>query len=143
MKKMEFMRKAAAVIEDFFKELYVKATFTNQEISLKTQQGTFTLKDQGSSIKFFVYKTGEISYNARAPLGKSTEFGVYYQYNAEDDHKEILKKLANDLNCLKPYLSAMFTIVSFGGDPFLSMNFECGKEFSCGIDLYEDEEVLF
>lgn len=140
MKKMEFMRNAAAVIEDFFKELYVKVDYTTQEISLKLQQGTFTLKDNGSTIKFFVYKTGEISYNTRVPFGKSTDFGVYYQYNADDNHEEVLKKLAKDLGCLKPYLPIMFTIASFGGDPFKQVTFEYGKAFSSNIALDEDEE---
>lgn len=133
MKKMEFMRCAAKELIDFFSELYLENVYTNQVLNLKTQQGSFTLKQSGGFMSFYVYKTGTISYNCRSFVGTKGEYHEYYVYHAEDDHEKVLLKFRNDLRKLKPYLDDFFLWASFEGDAWQLVSFQYENEFATAL----------
>lgn len=143
MKKMEFMREAAKVLMDFFSELYVEKTCTLQTISLKTQQGSFKLRNAGT-LGFYLYMTGSITYNTSSVFKEKTEYHDYYVYDADDDHQKVLEKFAQDLRTLKDYFEDVFLYASDADDPFAFTVFEYEKPFSTtlrknGDDVEEDE----
>lgn len=142
MKKMEFMRAAAKVLMDFFAELYVEQSCTLQTISLKTQQGSFKLRNAGT-LAFYVYKTGTVSYNTASVFKDKTEYHEYYVYNPDDDHNKVLEKFAQDLRKLADYFNAIFLWASDSDDPFRVTVFRYDEPFSTqfnknGSDYEED-----
>lgn len=144
MKKMEFMREAANVLMAFFSELYVEKECPLQTISLKTQQGSFKLRNSGT-LAFYLYKTGSISYNTASVFKERTEYHSYYVFDERDDHREVLKKFAQDLRTLKEYFEDIFMYASDADDPFAHTVFEYWKPFSStlckkGEFSEEDEE---
>lgn len=143
MKKMEFMRCAAKELMDFFSELFVENVYNNQVLNLKSHQGSFTLKNGGGFMNFYVYKTGTISYSCRSFTGTRGEYYEYYAYNAEDDHEKVLMKFRDDLRKLKPYFDDFFSRASFEWDAWQTVTFCYQDEFATTLELpCEDEEGL-
>lgn len=140
MKKMEFMRSAAKEFMDFFAELYKEGKYYNQTISLKRQQGSFTLKWSGGILKFYVYTTGSISYNCGSFVGTRQEYSNYYIYSAEDNHKEVLKKLRSDLRKLKKYFERVFSLAMFESNAFNWLTFCYEKPFSSDLRIDKGDE---
>lgn len=142
MKKMEFMREAAKVLMEFFSELYLEKDCTLQTITLKTQQGSFKLRNAGT-LAVYLYMTGSISYNTASVFKERTEYHDYYVYNADDDHRAVLKKFAQDLRTLKEYFEDIFMYASDADDPFRHTVFEYGKPFATTLyrnGCYSEED---
>lgn len=135
MKKMEFMRAAAKILMEFFAELYVEQACTLQTISLKTQQGSFKLRNSGT-LAFYVYKTGTVSYNTASVFKDKTEYHEYYVYAPEDDHEQVLEKFAQDLRKLAYYFDCLFLLASDSDDPFKLTVFKYDEPFS--TQLYKN-----
>lgn len=141
MKKMELMRYAAKELLDFFSELYLENRYTNQTIRLQTQQGSFTLKDSGGYMSFYVYKTGTISCACKSFVGTKGDYHEYYVYGAEDDHEKVLAKFRSDLRKLRPYFYDFFMQASFEWDAWNSVIFNANEEFSTTLrPPCEDED---
>ena len=116
--------------------------YTLQTISLKTQQGSFKLRNSGT-LAFYLYKTGSISYNTASVFKERTEYRSYYVFDENDDHREVLNKFAQDLRTLREYFEDIFMYASDGDDPFRHIAFEYGKSFAttlCKNGEYSEED---
>ena len=140
MKKMEFMRYAASELLAFFSELYLENRYTNQTVRLKGQQGSFTIKDSGGYMSFYVYKTGTISCACKSFVGTKGDFHEYYVYDAADDPEKVLTKFHDDLRKLKPYFEDFLRRASFEWDAWNDVNFTARSEFSTTLEDENWEE---
>lgn len=141
MKNLEFMREAGKVLFNFFGEIYVSGEYSQMTVASKYHQATFQIKgDCDGLMKFYLYKTGTISYNYGSDMlahkGRS-EFQIYYEYSEDDDHKAVLKKLKKDLSLLKKVLPNVFVSSAFKDYPVNNICLKFDKAFTQSFPDYD------